>query len=85
MMQECCMILGFFGIWKLMPSADAIIWGPGIPSQSSPLGALAEPSPYSINGSIQQFNEFCKSVCRVAFWRYRRLLQVHGSQKKKKS
>ena len=62
-------------------STNVFIWGPGIPSQSSPSRALPEPSPYSINGSIQQFHEFCECVWS-GFWRYRGLLQVDGFQKK---
>ena len=34
--------------------------------------------PNMFDGSIQQFNEFSKGVCRVVIWRYHRIFQVHG-------
>ena len=57
------------------------VWRPCLPPKSPSSGAIPEPPPYSLDGSIQQFNEFSKGVCRVVIWRYHKIFQVRGFQK----
>ena len=40
-------------------------WRPCLPPQSPSSGAIPEPPPYSLDESIQRFDEFSKGVCRV--------------------
>ena len=56
-------------------------WRPCLPPQSPSSGAISEPPPYSLDESMQRFDEFSKGVCRVVIWRYHRIFQVRGFQK----
>ena len=79
MMQGCCMILGYLTTWKPMPTKQQ--GDPAYPLRVFFQGPFRNPHLTHLDGSIQQFNEFSKGVCRVVIWRYHKIFQVRGFQK----